>query len=80
MYELPAVSPLTHDPGNSQTRFANHYTRVLNVAIRLLIENDITRENTLNINVLIVIFFEDSADVVRVNAGAPRCKTSPWQL
>ena len=80
MHELPAVTPLTHDPGNSQTRFANYNTRVLDVAIGLLIENDITRENTLNINILIVIFFENSADVIRVNAGAPRCKNKPMAV
>ena len=80
MHELSAVTPLTHDPRNSQTRFANYYTRVFDVAIGLLIENDITRENTLNINILIVIFFENSADVIRVNTGAPRCKNKPMTV
>ena len=80
MNELPAVTPLTQDPRNSQIRFANYYTRVFNVAIGLLIEHDITGENMLNINILVVIFFENSADVIRVNAGAPKCKNKPMAV
>lgn len=57
MYKLSSVTPLAHDPWHCQVRLTNYYTRVLEVTIGLHIENDITSENTMKFNRLIVIIF-----------------------
>lgn len=74
MHELLAFTPLAHYPWYSQLRLPNYYSRVLNVSIGVHIENDITSEDILFINLSISIFFQNSMNILWEDARAPRCK------
>ena len=74
MDELLAITPLAHYPWYSQFRLANYYSRVLNVSVRIHIENYIASEDILFINLSIAIVYQNLVNIFRKYSCAPRRK------
>ena len=65
MDELLAITALAHYPWYSQLRLANYYSRVLNVSVRIHIENYIASEDIRFINLSIAIVYQNFVNVFR---------------